>query len=83
MEKITATALVILSAVLFSGCQSIPNQNPPSANADLRSGLDEEESRRIYNDYMDQQAMMRQREEVAREQQRQRQQQQQQQQRTP
>jgi hypothetical protein len=84
MDMVKATAIVILSAVLFSGCQSIPNQDPPSANADLRSGLKEQESRNIYNDYMQQQAMMRQREEVARNQQRERQrQQQQQQQRSP
>ena len=80
MEKVKMTAIACLSAVLFSGCQSIPNQVPPSASEDLRSGLEEQESRNIYNDYMQQQAMIRQREEVARNQQRERQRQQQQQQ---
>ncbi|MEJ2274194.1 MAG: hypothetical protein P8Y01_06420 [Woeseiaceae bacterium] len=56
-----------VATALLCGCQSSPVHERPIEGEEVRSELREQEEKQIYDEYMMQQTMMRQRQEVARD----------------
>jgi hypothetical protein len=58
--------VVGVATALLCGCQSPPVHELPIAGEEVRSELREQEEKQVYDEYMMQQTIMRQRQEVAR-----------------